>query len=274
MRTQLHLESDSLLFGNNYIRPRYKWSLLLKQLPQAIKAIIKFSNFWTLFVKIFSKTDQQSLLLTRDGLKILIRDNIWDSRIVWELFLEKPYTKNLALPKSPVVIDIGSYIAGFSLYAAKYLNAMVFAYEPIKENYTLARENIKINNLEAKIKLFPLAVGPKNFEYINVIKSGQEIHASSHFYKNKGTRKTKAISLTNIIKSNSLRKVDLLKLDCAEYAILEATPNQIFTKIQNIVFEIHQIPSYKKRATKLSRVLKDAGYLIHRHGPIVYASRD
>ena len=55
---------------------------------------------------------------------------------------------------------------------------------------------------------------------------------------------------------------------------LQKSKKAISHKIQNIVFEIHQIPSYKKRATKLSRVLKDAGYLIHRHGPIVYASRD
>ena len=55
-------------------------------------------------------------LVTRDGLRITIRQNIWDARIVSEIF-EKPYVNSC--PHSPrlTVIDIGGYIGDFSLYA-------------------------------------------------------------------------------------------------------------------------------------------------------------
>src|SRR5262249_30359506 len=123
-------------------------------------------------------------LQTQDGLKILIRQNIWDARIVREIFFDKPYVRHIKLGANPVIVDIGGYIGDFSLYAAKYLNArQVIVFEPTDENFKMLRRNIEINGYEDRISAVNMAVSASDEVILNVqIDEDQEIHASAYWY--------------------------------------------------------------------------------------------
>lgn len=242
-----------------------------------IKSMIRFRNFfdYILFLKGLSRK-RKAVLKTRDGLKIIIRNNIWDARIVAEVFLSGVYIKNINIsPHSPpVVVDVGAYIGDFALYAAKYLNAHVIAYEPIQENFGILLENIKINDLEDKIKPWNKAIGLDTSLVLNVTKKEDEIHASSFMYSDTGERITvESGTLEDVFNENKINKIDILKIDCegCEYDVLLNSPNKVFQRIKNIVFEYHEILNHEEKLFMIFKKLKEAGYKVITNQHIVTA---
>ncbi len=76
------------------------------------------------------------------------------------------------LPEFDVFLDIGANIGTYALLLAK--NGLHgFAFEPIRSNCDAIRINLILNNLEDKIKLFPLALGKEphtaefEFDHVN-----------------------------------------------------------------------------------------------------------
>ena len=64
------------------------------------------------------------------------------------------------LPHCDAFLDIGSNIGTYAiLLAQKGLHG--YAFEPIKSNYDALRINLILNNLEDKVKVFPVALGDK-----------------------------------------------------------------------------------------------------------------
>ena len=65
------------------------------------------------------------------------------------------------LPNYDVFLDIGANIGTYAiLLAGKGLHG--YAFEPIKSNSDALRINLILNNLEDKVKLFPMALGAKH----------------------------------------------------------------------------------------------------------------
>lgn len=222
------------------------------------------------------KRRENSVLRTWDGLKVTIRDNYWDARIVREAFIEKPYLKYFSRSQSPVIIDIGAYIGDFSLYAAKYLNARVIAYEPTAENFAMLQENVRINNLEHRVEVVNKAVGLSGEISLGIEKNDQEIHVSRYLYPDGEQRTVQSVSLQEIFSTHGIEKVDLLKVDCegGEYDIFPTAPDHLFARIQNIVFEHHPVEDYEKKIDDIIVKMTRLGYTVHRHGILVYATRN
>lgn len=111
-----------------------------------------FENF-NLYVQALNrKGDGTVVLRTHDGLNITIRQNIWDARIIREIFFDKPYIRHFTLPPKPTIVDIGGYIGDFSIYAVKYLGAgRVIVYEPTAENFEILEQNIANNGYNDRI---------------------------------------------------------------------------------------------------------------------------
>jgi len=67
------------------------------------------------------------------------------------------------LPKCDVFLDVGANIGTYAiLLAEKGLHG--YAFEPIKSNCDTLRINLILNNLEDKVKLFPVALGAKSHQ--------------------------------------------------------------------------------------------------------------
>jgi len=216
-------------------------------------------------------------LKTHDGLSITIRQNIWDAKIVKEIFIDKPYTRYFELPASPTIVDVGGYIGDFSIYAVKHLNAdRVIVYEPTAENFEILKQNIENNSFEKQITAVKKAVSNSKEIMLNVeIQECDEVHVSAYWYQDAEQRVIPSVTLADILELHQLDSVDLLKVDCegGEYDIFPTATDETYRRIRNIVFEYHKVDGFKEKFELVLSRLRSAGYTLRVERKIVYAYR-
>jgi FkbM family methyltransferase len=248
---------------------------------QNIKLARTFLNWWA-FRSAESKRDAgETILKTWSGLKIAVRHNKWDTRIIWEQFIDRGYLARFQIPdgRPPVVVDIGSYIGDFALYCAHRLGAQVVAYEPAKENFEMLEKNLGLNpHLANRVTAVNRAVAATPEIVANVQVIGHEIHVSNIWYADDpaAERRTFACdTLSEILDRHGLHSVDLLKIDCegSEYDIIPATPNECYDRIVSIVYEWHKTPGWESKLEAVERKLRAVGFTVTRIGQLEYATR-
>jgi FkbM family methyltransferase len=190
-----------------------------------------------------------------------------------EIFMSDFYRINelvKILPKNPLIVDIGGNAGYFNMMLfSKLTNAKVFAYEPIVENYTLFQANVKRNKIMAdKVTVFNRAVTGSPIDEVTIYKeveSDNSVTASIYTDfadTNHNTIKVKAITLQQIIESNNLESVDLLKLDCegSEYPIIYETPKYVWDKVKMVFMEDHPLDKDKRNHEAAIGFLKALGF--------------
>ena len=77
--------------------------------------------------------------------------------------------------------------------------------------------------------------------------------------KGKKTINCKVTTLSEVIKSKKINKIDLLKMDCEghEWEVIKGIEDQDWSKIKSIVMEVHNIDN---RANKVENILKEKGF--------------
>jgi len=226
---------------------------------------------------LYRKDEEGVVLRTHDGLELAIRQNLWDAEIVREIFFERPYTRHLKLPQSPVVVDVGGYIGDFALYAVKYLGAEhVVAYEPTHENFAMLEHNIARNSYGDRITAVRKAVGDSDEIVLNVEKlDGDEVHVSPYWYPEGEQRTLPSVTLEELFDTHGLDSVDLLKVDCEgrEYDIFRRTPDAVLDRVENIAFEYHEIDGYEPKLDQVLNRRSSAGFRLREEGKVVSAFR-
>lgn len=152
-----------------------------------------------------------------------------------EIFCNQEYNVSIVNPKN--IIDLGSNIGISSVFfATKFPNAKIYCVEPDPDTF-----NILIKNCSQfkNIKAFNLAIYDKNSE---IIFFKNKKHNASSLIKREANDieiKINCTTLDNLINSNDIDKVDLLKFDIegGEFKVFKDFNNWI--KILNIVGEIH-----------------------------------
>lgn len=215
---------------------------------------------WYAFVMYLSKSypKRAVLLVLRAGPQLKINlSNIYDLGNVLEVFARKVYTPDLIRMQNIArVVDIGAATGDFSIYiTSSNKDCHCISFEPNRDSFELCKENIKINNLENSIKVYPLAVSGKGGK----IKIGEKICDS--------------VSLGEIFKDYSISRCDLLKMDIegGEYDIFFNIDKDILDKINAIAMEYH-IFDNDKNLDSLKRILTDAGFSIVTTPKNVYGS--
>jgi len=156
---------------------------------------------------------------------------------VW--LIEEYSGRNFTFNDSDIIIDIGSHIGLFTLYASQFCKqGKIICYEPIKENYQLLLSNIELNHL-SNVECYNKAVSKSNSPiriYINSDESGH-----SMFDPQENFIDVDSISLQQIIDDHHIDSIDFLKLDCegAEYEIIENLPKSRFSQIKKMIIEYH-----------------------------------
>lgn len=234
-----------------------------------IKAILEIDNWHIPLLHYFDMRDNEDVVRFRNGTKCIVR-NKSDAIAFFEIFFLKTNTvlQNFAIKKNDVIIDIGSHVGFFTIYAAKLASeGKIYAFEPASNSFELLKKNIEMNKLSnvitenyAVLKNSGTATlfVDKNFAIGNTM-----FGAGSHSEKEIVT----AISMLNIFDKYQIKRVDLLKLDCegAEFEIiLNLTKNEL-EKIVKISAEIHHnIGNYT--VEELSGFLKDNNFSVeYRH---------
>jgi FkbM family methyltransferase len=153
-----------------------------------------------------------------------------------------------------ILIDIGFNIGATSLFFAQYENVEhIYAFEPFKETYEQAVDNLKLNkNLQNKITAYNYGLSDKE-EIKNVLyskKRSGSMSVMSDFYHSelkvkdmhlsKVTLKAADKEISNII-SKTTNQI-ILKMDCegSEYAIIDLlNKSGVLKDIDCILLEWH-----------------------------------
>jgi FkbM family methyltransferase len=144
---------------------------------------------------------------------------------------------------------------------------LVYAFEPVGENFKRLEFHKKINKLH-NIILENKAVSDRSkYAKIYLIEKNSGGHSLN---KNKfkllnekirGTEIVECITLREVFKKNNIKKCDFLKIDCEgeEFNILSKVPDSLFAKIDKISLEFHH-PVVDE--VRLGRFLAQKGFIV------------
>jgi FkbM family methyltransferase len=242
-----------------------------------IKNITTFKNWYVFYAGRYRLLSNEYTLLLRDGIKIKLRPNTDDLRIVKSNFIKKNYTRDFVpITKDSIIIDVGAHIGSFSLMVARNV-CKVLAFEPEPNNYQMLKKNMELNKLE-NMAIFEMAIsGSSGCQDIYTYKGGS---TADYFLYKRGTTNIKTgcvhtISVEDIIKKENLPQIDFLKLDCegAEHDILRNISFETAAKIMGLAMEVHCVPP--EFSIDIPGRLKELGFQVKiaSHGGYIYAKR-
>ena len=201
-------------------------------------------------------------------IKVKYRDDS-DLSVIDEIFVDKMYRSaeqiisNLESP----ILDIGAHTGLFSVYVSTLNpNVKIFSLEPEPDNFTLMKENLKLNHCENVIVKNVALVGNDEEKVSLYLSNNSHNHTTlppNHFTtKNPEEIKISATNLNRIISQNKLDKIGLLKMDIegAEFEIIKALDNNIIKVIKNIVVEYHEDANNKH--ADIENILRSYGFSI------------
>ncbi len=167
--------------------------------------------------------------------------------------------------------DIGANIGLYSIYAAKYNSAQVYAFEPSVFNLEFLAKNIYKNNLSNKVRIFPLALS--NRSEFNLFKMNDPVWggALSTFGENydqhgKDFNTTFEYTIAGVTADKAVEllsapRPDYIKIDVdgIEHLILEGCEN-ILKTTKSVLVEIND--NFKEQANDSEKYLIQAGLVL------------
>lgn len=180
-----------------------------------------------------------------------------------EIFLREDYG---TVPDGAVILDLGANIGTFSVFAATTAHDVkIYAYEPMPDFYRLMQDNVCLNQLEGKVTCFNSAVG-SDARARDLFIEGDGLFFPT-LVSSDGYGKTRKLSvscttLAEILDTNGLGWVDLVKMDCegAEYEILYNLPVRYFDRIGEIRMEYHNLDRDRRNVDVLAAYLRSHMY--------------
>ncbi len=206
-------------------------------------------------IKDFNK-DFKLINLKKTGEKFLVRKKNLrnDISTIYEIFVIEAYKTDfldyIDKIRGEIVIDIGAYIGDTSVFFGKK-DAVIYAYEPSKELYEIAKKNIELNNID-NIKIFNVGIGDVNKNLKMALNKKNQSDAGNFIIFDEFrslnmtkkdrflfTEEVKIISLNEVL--NKFESVYLLKMDCegCEFPAIISVKNENLQKIKYIIMEIH-----------------------------------
>lgn len=215
--------------------------------------------------------------------KVRGKMDVWSLK---EALINQFYTPQGYEPQDGwVIVDIGAGIGEYTLQAAGAApGSQIYAYEPFPGSYQILMENVHINHAD-NVRCFQKAVWSYSGRLVLDLSSGEPLQLTSQpaseFENQPGFLVVDCLSLGDVLQTNQIPHIDLLKLDCegAEYSILLGASPETLICVERIVMEYHdqegshhhsvlvgylQSQGYSVR-TETNQVHSDLGYL--------YASR-
>jgi FkbM family methyltransferase len=236
--------------------------------------LIKHIENWPTYYKRKFNTPYTELLFSVRKRKLKFTTPAKSLYLVFkEIFLNDVYTmKTMAaqLPEKPVVVDIGGNAGYFTLFLlSEKEHATIYAYEPINANYQLFGKHLAMNPGIAKnVQLNHRAVtGTPQADITLYMETPGNNSVTASVYNdfvtdNTYTETVRCISLEEILVSNKLEHVDLLKVDCegSEYPIIYETPVYVWAKIKCLAIEVHNLDKEKRNLDALGEYLAAQGF--------------
>jgi len=203
-----------------------------RNVPFIIKRLVKAGDLYSIYLifkgsmrAIFKKgpeLDKNELLRVQASvLHINPKDLPMCSSIVnlvYAIIFKNQYNISTEKIQNKVIIDAGSNIGIFSIYAAKLGARRVYAFEPVTETYEQLRRTIELNKVTDAVVPINKALGDKN-EIRDIEYSLTSIGAASLIYDN-GVKSAhaQAVEITTIDDFMKDRgEVNFIKIDVEGY---------------------------------------------------------
>jgi len=200
----------------------------------ALRAPLVYRN-WIYFL--WSRfSDREGILELRNGLRFWIRPHSTDRAAITEVLVLGSYSE---VPQGSVVLDVGANIGAFSLAASRRA-AVVYALEPVRNNFEMLRRNIELNKA-SNIVAERLAMAGENGECEMSVAG---VFSSMHFQAaNAEVEKVRTVTLESFLDERGISQLDYLKMDCegAEWDIVLQAPPDVLARIKHIEMEFHNI---------------------------------
>ncbi|MCW4045063.1 MAG: FkbM family methyltransferase [Candidatus Bathyarchaeota archaeon] len=204
--------------------------------------------------------------LNNSGVRMIL--NAADEGISQELMLKGSHeplsTKILMenLREGMHVVEVGANLGYFALQEAKAIGpeGVVYAIEPVPENYFLLKHNVALNNLD-NVQVFNLAVSGEN-GFLDLFLGRASNWASAIKTDLNISRKitVPAQSLDTFLEDKG--RVDLVRMDVEGYEtrIVEGMTETLKQKDLMLFMEIHPIFTDEREHLKLLERLDEAGF--------------
>ena len=144
-----------------------------------------------------------------------------------------------------VAVDIGAHVGVVSIYLAlRYPDIRIVAVEPIPENLTLLRHNLKVNGVEDRVMVVPKAITSDGRDV--VLCGDLSFNSGGSSLVEKGGEATKwtvsSLTLEDLFTEYGITRCKVLKIDCegAEYEVLRAS-EQLLDQVDYLVGEFHDV---------------------------------
>lgn len=220
-----------------------------------------------------------SICFLRNGTGFFTRPKTKDKSMMLEIWVDRCYTpENFQIQDDDVVVDVGSNIGSFSVYAAQLAKlGVVYSLEPVTSNFEILKQNLNLNKIRNCIPIKKALTGSSGKREIFVQMNDTSMHS---FYNPKGIAEkvlVDTLSLDDFMRIYHIEFIDFLKMDCegSEYEILYNTNESIFEKIGKISMECH--PLYGRNSIdSMKNFLTSKGYKIKTNDDsgILYAIRE
>lgn len=215
-----------------------------------------------IFVQLVRKQPIVHLTL-KNGVKFTASKTNSLFEIVKEVWFEHRYDPQDLKPIGEgAVIDIGANVGVFSVYARKLTTGKIIAVEPFSDNCLYLRRNLKHNRVK-NVVIEQAAISATSGKRRLFAQSSDSGHSFYLAEKSVGSIFVKTYSLDALLKKHSIKKVDLLKIDCEgeEGELLSSLSKHTLSHIRAIALEFHDNCSTLSHQ-EIEVLLTKAGYTV------------
>ncbi|HEY5730272.1 MAG TPA: FkbM family methyltransferase [Anaerolineales bacterium] len=200
-----------------------------------------------------------------DKARFNIRVNTSDILVIWEIWKAKIYDDTrFPIHAEDIVVDIGGHIGGFAVRAARLAHCgRVYSYEASSKNFSMLEKNQKLNDAN-NLHIHNKAVSHRRGKLRFFMPCNNGALGSLMQESDSPMETVQAITLTDIIRDNSIEHIDYLKVDVegAEYDILFNCPAETLAKVKNMVMEYHEFDGDKRTHRDLVNLLEANGFTV------------
>ena len=200
------------------------------------KVVAEFGNQIKLIPKVLNK-------------EVLMEYSKFDHSSWWtfyEVFIKREYS---GIKKGDVVLDVGSNLGFFSLFALNEGANKIFSIEPSPNNF----EHLKNNTKDfPQIVTIQKAITYEDEQvdfFLDVASSVHTLYPNSNQKEGNTVIKIDGLDINSIIKNYGIEKIDFLKIDCegGEYPFFEKIDEDYLSNnIGFIVGEVHRFAGTKE----------------------------
>ena len=206
------------------------------------------------------------------GPRLALRPGRDDRATLMEIFGERQYElpADCSIPEPKTIVDLGGYCGYSAVYFLnRFPGSQVIVFEPHPVHIRMLWKNIRLNNLQDRVRVVAAAVGVRDES--GYLKDDNCTSTIVDAFQSAGAIPVPVVDLFSQIPSS---QVDLLKMDAegAEQAIL-ADPRflDLAKRISAMVLEWHHSASIPDGRSWCIDKLRQAGFDTVVDGPVQYS---